>query len=93
MISINNGADFIKTSTGKAKVNATLEAAKVMLNCIRELNSNCGFKAAGGIRSVSVAQEYLNLACEIMGDKWVNAKHMRIGASELLDNILIDMAK
>jgi len=88
IISIENGADFIKTSTGKVKINATLEATRIMLNTIKSLNAKCGFKAAGGIRSVAEAAQYLQLAYEIMGDNWVNANNFRFGASSLLQDVL-----
>ncbi len=87
-ISIKSGADFIKTSTGKVKINATLEATEIMLNSIKELNPNCGFKAAGGIRTVVDANKYLELAAHIMGDKWITPEHFRIGASALIDEII-----
>ncbi len=87
-IAIANGADFIKTSTGKVKVNATLQAAEIMLNVIKETNSNCGFKAAGGIRLVSEAKEYLELTAKIMGEDWINASKFRFGASSLLSDVI-----
>ncbi len=85
---INGGADFLKTSTGKVPVNATLEAAAVMLEVIRERNPAVGFKASGGISNVAVAKEYMELAGQIMGDGWISAKHFRFGASSLLTNLL-----
>ena len=88
-ISIKSGADFIKTSTGKVKINATLEAAEIMLNSIKELNPNCGFKAAGGIRTVADANQYRDLVANIMGDKWITPEHFRIGASALIDEIIL----
>lgn len=88
IIAIENGADFIKTSTGKVNVNATLEATEIMLNTIKKLGSGCGFKAAGGIRRVSEAKEYLLLAQSIMGESWVNAEKFRFGASSLLGDVL-----
>jgi deoxyribose-phosphate aldolase len=87
-ISINNGADFIKTSTGKVQVNATLEAAEIMLNTIKAENPKCGFKAAGGVRTVEEANAFINLASKIMGESYVNKKTFRFGASGLLDNVL-----
>lgn len=87
-ISIQNGANFIKTSTGKAEVNATLEAAEVMLNVIKESKTECGFKAAGGVKTVQQAAKYLELAANIMGPKWANAEHFRFGASGLLTDVL-----
>lgn len=91
-ISIDNGADFIKTSTGKVAVNATLEAAEIMLNVIKHKadkeNRTVGFKAAGGVRSSEDAREYLQLAEEIMGQEWVTADTFRFGASGLLGSLL-----
>lgn len=90
-IAIDAGADFIKTSTGKVPVNATLEAAKIMLNVIKEKNRNIGFKAAGGVKDAQTAKAYLDLAREILGDDWVNADHFRFGASSLLNNLLAEL--
>lgn len=86
---LNAGADFIKTSTGKSKHGATLEGAGVMLSAIKATKiKNAGFKASGGIKDVAVAVSYLRLAKKMMGEKWVNPTHFRIGASGLLDNVL-----
>lgn len=87
-LSINAGADFIKTSTGKVPVNATPEAAEIMLKVIAELNPKCGFKAAGGVRSAEDAKIYLDLATNICGDNWLSTNTFRFGASGLLDNLL-----
>ena len=87
-LSIDAGADFIKTSTGKVPVNATLESAEIMLNVIKAKNTNVGFKAAGGVRTASEAKEYLDLAANIMGEDWVDAQHFRFGASSLLADLL-----
>ena len=90
-ICIDAGADFIKTSTGKVPVNATLEAAEVMLKVIRDKNTNVGFKAAGGVKDAQTAKAYLDLAREILGDDWVGPKHFRFGASSLLNNLLNEL--
>ncbi len=90
-ICIDAGADFIKTSTGKVAVNATPEAAKIMLEVIKEKNPNVGFKAAGGVKDAASAKVYLDLAREILGDDWVNAEHFRFGASSLLNNLLAEL--
>ncbi len=90
-ISINAGADFIKTSTGKVAVNATPEAAKIMLNVINELNPNVGFKAAGGVKDVDDAEVYLSLVFDILGASWLSKTHFRFGASSLLGNLLITL--
>lgn len=87
-IAINAGADFIKTSTGKVNINATLDAAEVMLTAIKKSGKNVGFKAAGGVRTVEDAAQYISLATEIMGQDWVTAKHFRFGASGLLTDVL-----
>jgi deoxyribose-phosphate aldolase len=87
-IAIKEGADFVKTSTGKIPTNATLEAAEIILETIREKGGTVGFKASGGIRTVAEAASYLNLAERIMGRPWVTVRHFRFGASSLLDDIL-----
>ena len=87
-ISIENGADFIKTSTGKVTINATLEATEIMLKVIKDSGKKCGFKAAGGIRTVLEAKAYLDLTANIMGKEWINANNFRFGASGLLTDVL-----
>ncbi|MDR6755290.1 deoxyribose-phosphate aldolase [Mycoplana sp. BE70] len=87
-LAISSGADFIKTSTGKVPVNATLEAADIMLNAIRESGRNIGFKPAGGVRTVGDAALYLNLAAAIHGPDWAIPSTFRFGASGLLGDIL-----
>lgn len=89
-VAIAAGADFIKTSTGKVAVNATLEAAEIMLTAIEEARREnaervIGFKPAGGIKTASDAAAYLALADKIMGHNWVSASTFRFGASGLLD--------
>ena len=90
-LAIDGGADFIKTSTGKIGVGATLEAAEVMLNVVKEnVNFNkktVGFKAAGGIRKPEEAMAYAQLAKKIMGDDYVNNQTFRIGASSLTEGL------
>lgn len=90
-MAIEAGADFIKTSTGKVAVNATPEAARVMLESIRDSGGNCGFKASGGIRSTRQAAVYLTLAEDIMGPDWISARHFRFGASGLLQELLAEL--
>ncbi|TKB55396.1 deoxyribose-phosphate aldolase [Ferrimonas aestuarii] len=87
-ISIDAGADFIKTSTGKVPVNATLESAKIMMTVISEKDTNVGFKPAGGVRNAEQAGEYLDLAASILGKDWVSPKSFRFGASSLLASLL-----
>jgi deoxyribose-phosphate aldolase len=87
-LAIDAGADFIKTSTGKVPVNATLEAADIMLRAIRQSGRKVGFKPAGGIGSVADAALYLSLAETIMAPDWAMPSTFRFGASGLLDDIL-----
>lgn len=89
-LAIQAGADFIKTSTGKVAINATLESARIMLETIRDLNvaEKVGFKAAGGVKTTEEAEQYLALAKTILGEDWVNSAHFRFGASSLLNNLL-----
>jgi len=89
-LSILAGADFIKTSTGKVPVNATLETAAIMLNAIKDTKSigRCGFKAAGGVKTLEDAKAYILQAEEIMGEEWVTPANFRFGASGLLTNLL-----
>jgi deoxyribose-phosphate aldolase len=91
-ISIRGGADFIKTSTGKVSINATLSAAMIMLNVIKDLNPNVGFKAAGGVRNVEDAESYLALVMDTLGSSWLNSTHFRFGASGLLNNLLLTLS-
>ena len=92
LAALGAGADFIKTSTGKTASSATLAAARMMLECLRERHGRGGFKAAGGIRSIAEAVRYLTLADEIMGPDWTTPAHFRIGASVLLPELRAAMA-
>ena len=90
-IAVANGADFLKTSTGKVPVGATPGAARILLTACRDAGAKgreVGFKASGGIRDVQAAGGYLALAEEICGTGWADADHMRFGASGLLDAVL-----
>jgi len=85
------GADFIKTSTGKEPVNATLPVGLVMTRMIREYADRTGhavgFKPAGGIRSAKGALDWLILMKEELGVPWLHADRFRLGASALLTDI------
>lgn len=87
-VAIEAGADFLKTSTGKVPVNATPEAARILLEVIRNSGKDVGCKVSGGIRTTEQAREYLDLAAEIMGAGWISPQHFRFGASGLLDDLL-----
>jgi deoxyribose-phosphate aldolase len=88
-LGIAAGVDFLQTSTGKAAVNATPEAAVVMLDAIAAAGGRCGFKAAGGVRTLAQAAGYLDLARARMGEAWIDATRFRIGASTLFDSLII----
>ena len=85
------GADFIKTSTGKEAVNATLPVGVVMVRAIREYldrtGYKVGFKPAGGIRTAKQSLDWLILMKEELGNEWLNNSLFRIGASSLLSDI------
>jgi deoxyribose-phosphate aldolase len=82
------GVDFLKTSTGKAAVGATLEAAAVLLAVCAEADGRVGFKAAGGIRTTADAAAYLALADMLVEPGWASPRRFRFGASGLLDDLL-----
>lgn len=83
-LSLEAGADFIKTSTGKTPVSATLPAAETMLAALRAHSARpAGLKVSGGLRRVEDAGAYLALADRIMGPDWVSPSTFRIGASAL----------
>ncbi|MBP5546352.1 MAG: deoxyribose-phosphate aldolase [Bacteroidales bacterium] len=90
-LAIDGGADFIKTSTGKISVGATLEAAETMLKVINEnvkkSKKTVGFKTAGGISTPEEALAYAEMAKKIMGDDYVRSQTFRIGASRLTDRL------
>ena len=90
-LALQAGADFIKTSTGKTPQSASPEAARLMLEVLKHNGSKAGFKAAGGIRTLSDAKIYLELADQIMGKDWVQPKHFRFGASGCLDALLSEL--
>lgn len=85
------GADFLKTSTGKVNVGATIEAATVMLRVIQkmtaELKRPIGLKVSGGIRTIPDALQYVELASAIFGASWVTPANFRIGASRLIEHL------
>jgi deoxyribose-phosphate aldolase len=84
LLAIRNGADFIKTSTGKSPVSATLAATDLMLRTIKATDPAVGLKPSGGIRTLADADAYLAQADRIMGPDWVSPATFRFGASGLL---------
>ena len=85
---IDHGADFIKTSTGKTKVSATPDAARLMLDAISSAGRTVGLKPSGGIGSAADAEAYLALAESVMGAEFLQPRTFRFGASGVLDALL-----
>ncbi|MGH7609584.1 MAG: deoxyribose-phosphate aldolase [Candidatus Dormibacteria bacterium] len=97
LLAMEAGADFIKTSTGKVQPAATLPGALVMMEAIRDYawatGREVGLKAAGGIRTSRQAITYLVTLSETLGDQWLSPSRFRLGASSLLNDILMQIAK
>ncbi len=95
ILSLYSGADFLKTSTGKEYPGATLQAAYVMCQCIKEYHKKTGtmvgFKASGGVSTTQDALAYYTIVKHILGDQWMTNKYFRIGASRLANNLLSDI--
>jgi deoxyribose-phosphate aldolase len=91
------GADFIKTSTGKVPVAATLPVTLIMLEAVRDFRAQTGrqigVKPAGGIRTTKDAIKYLVLINETVGDDWLDPDWFRFGASSLLNDLLMQRTK
>ncbi|MEM6429736.1 MAG: deoxyribose-phosphate aldolase, partial [Deinococcota bacterium] len=91
MVAMMAGADFIKTSTGKESVNATLPVSLVMVRAIRtyleQTGIQVGFKPAGGIRTAKDALSWLALMKDELGRPWLEPHLFRFGASSLLGDI------
>jgi deoxyribose-phosphate aldolase len=97
LLAVAAGADFIKTSTGKLPSAATLPVQLVMLEAVRdvyeETGRRVGVKAAGGIRAAKQAIQYLVQVHETLGPDWLTPDLYRIGASSLLNDILMQLRK
>ncbi|XP_043258830.1 deoxyribose-phosphate aldolase [Colletes gigas] len=92
MVAMMAGADFIKTSTGKETINATLPVGIVMCRAVKDYHAatqkKVGFKPAGGIKTAQEALEWIMLVQMELGDEWLTKDLFRIGASSLLDDIV-----
>ena len=95
ILSMYSGADYIKTSTGKEKISATPEAAYVMCQAIKEYYDQTGiqigFKPAGGLNSVMDALIYYTIVKEVLGEKWLTNKWLRLGTSRLANMLLSEV--
>ena len=96
-IAMEAGADFIKTSTGKVNPAATMPVTLVMLEAIRdyffETGIRVGMKPAGGIRNAKQSLAYLVMVKETLGDDWLTPERFRFGASTLLNDVLMQIAR
>ena len=97
LLAMAAGADFVKTSTGKLPSAATLPVTLVMLEAVRDLyeetGRRVGVKAAGGIRNAKQAVQYLVLVHETLGLDWLTPDLFRLGASSLLNDVLMQIRK
>jgi deoxyribose-phosphate aldolase len=97
LLAVAGGADFVKTSTGKINPAATLPVALCMLEAVRDVHEETGrrigFKAAGGVREAKQAIQHLILVHETLGPDWLTPDLYRIGASSLLNDILMQLRK
>ncbi len=95
IIAMYAGADYIKTSTGKLEPAATPEAAYVMCTAIKEYYEETGiqigFKPAGGMKTVKDALTYYTIVKEVLGDKWLTNKWLRLGTSSLANKLLSEV--
>ncbi|HVA27697.1 MAG TPA: deoxyribose-phosphate aldolase [Candidatus Baltobacteraceae bacterium] len=96
-LALEAGADVIKTSTGKVGTNATFPTALVMCEALRDFarrtGTRRGLKVAGGVRTTKQAFTYLVIVKETLGDDWLRPDLFRIGASSLLDDLLMQLEK
>ena len=90
-IALDQGADFLKTSTGKTKISATLDATAIMLTAIRDSGRTVGLKPSGGIKTLADAHPFIQQAQQVLGD--LTPDNFRLGASSLLTDILIALRK
>ncbi len=96
-LALEAGADTIKTSTGKVGTNATVPTALVMCEAIRDFarrtGERRGLKVAGGVKTTKQALTYLVIVNETLGPQWLDPDLFRIGASTLLDDLLMQLEK
>ena len=97
LLAMAAGADFVKTSTGKLSSSATLPVALCMLEAVRDVHEETGrmvgFKPAGGVREAKQAIQHLVLVHETLGPDWLTPDLYRIGASSLLNDVLMQLRK
>jgi deoxyribose-phosphate aldolase len=87
-LAVDAGADFLKTSTGVYPQGASAEAARVLCEVSRDYSKSIGVKISGGVRTPEQAQQYLDIAADVLGLSWITPDNFRIGASKLVENLL-----
>ena len=87
-LAIDNKVDFIKTSTGKTKIGATIDAANTILTVIKNSRTSCGLKVSGGVSSLESAMNYYHLFEQVLGLQELTPERFRIGSSGLVMQIL-----
>ena len=96
-IAMHAGANFIKTSTGKIQPAATMQVTYVMLDAIKDYylktGKMIGMKPAGGISTAKIALQYLVMLNEVLGEKWMTTNYFRLGASSLVNDLLMQLVK
>lgn len=90
-VAIQEGAGFLKTSTGKQIVSATPQASRILLEAIAETGAHVGLKASGNVRTLAEAQVYMEQASARFGDFWLEQGRLRLGATSLLDDLLLHL--
>lgn len=95
MIAMEAGADFVKTSTGKSPIGATPAAVVVLALAAKEYYESTGrrvgIKISGGIKSTDQALGYYAIVKHLLGEEWISPRYLRIGASSLLDNLILSL--
>ncbi len=96
-LALESGADFVKTATGKIGISSTPAIAVLMCEAIRDYaratGREVGLKLAGGIRTTKVALGYIAIVHETLGESWLRPERFRLGASSLLDDLLMQREK
>lgn len=90
-IAIQEGASFLKTSTGKHAVNATPQASRILIAAIAESGAHVGLNVSGNIRTLNEARVHIDLVKARFGPRWLEQGRLRLGATSLLDDLLVHL--
>jgi deoxyribose-phosphate aldolase len=88
-VAIQEGANFLKTSTGKQIVNATPQASRILIGAIAESGAHVGINVSGSVRTLDEARVHMDLVKARFGPRWVEQGRLRLGATSLLDDLLV----